>query len=144
MATLTYDPSETKEGELTEEEQNSLEVGEKMAEQQEQLLAGKFKNAEDLEQGYIELQKKLGTPKEEAEEEVTETKDVKEEKEEKEKPDELDTSLLEEIWDQANKGEYTEETLKKLSDIMTELSTIESTSFLSAHHYIEKNKEGGK
>ena len=48
MATLTYDPSETKEGELTEEEQNSLEVGEKMQAEQEQLLAGKFKNAEYL------------------------------------------------------------------------------------------------
>ncbi len=116
MATLTYDPSETKEGELTEEEQNSLEVGEKMAEQQEQMLAGKFKTAEDLEQGYIELQKKLGEPKEEKAEPEAKEEEVKEEKEEKEKPDELDTSLLEEIWDQANKGEYTEETLKKLSE----------------------------
>ena len=61
MATLTYDPSETQEGELTEEEQNSLEVGEKMQAEQEQLLAGKFKNAEDLEKSYIELQKKLAT-----------------------------------------------------------------------------------
>ena len=56
MATLTYDPSETQEGELTTEEQESLEVGEKLSEQQEQLLAGKFKSAEDLELGYIEFQ----------------------------------------------------------------------------------------
>ena len=80
MATLTYNPSEQAEGELTTEEQESLEVGEKLAEQQEQLLAGKYKNAEELEQGYIELQKKLGSPKEEAEEETpTAKEEVKEE-----------------------------------------------------------------
>ena len=65
MATLTYDPTETQEGELTEEEKDSLAVGEKLAEQQQELLAGKFKDAEELEKGYIELQKKLGEPKEE-------------------------------------------------------------------------------
>ena len=63
MATLTYDPSEQAEGELTTEEQESLEVGEKLAEQQNELLAGKFKDAEELEKGYIELQKMLGDPR---------------------------------------------------------------------------------
>ena len=53
MATLTYNPSEQTEGELTTEEQESLEVGEKLAEQQSELLAGKFKDAEELESGYI-------------------------------------------------------------------------------------------
>ena len=76
MATLTYNPTEQTEGELSTEEQESLEVGEKLAEQQEQMLAGKFKTAEDLEQGYIELQKKLGEPKEEeAEPEQPEAKE---------------------------------------------------------------------
>ena len=116
MATLTYDPSETQEGELTEEEQNSLEVGEKMAEQQEQMLAGKFKTAEDLEQGYIELQKKLGTPKEEAEEEVTETKDEKVEEKPEEKEEDIDTAFLDTLWDEANK-EWTDDTLNKLGEM---------------------------
>tara|TARA_R100000781_G_scaffold4568_2_gene5540 strand:+ start:336 stop:1103 length:768 start_codon:yes stop_codon:yes gene_type:complete len=109
MATLTYDPSETKEGELTEEEQNSLEVGEKMAEQQEQMLAGKFKTAEDLEQGYIELQKKLGEPKEEKAEPEAKEEEVKEEKEE-----ETDTSFLNTLWDEAKGGKFNQETLDKL------------------------------
>ena len=56
--TLTYDSTEQAEGELSKEEQESLEVGEKLAEQQNELLAGKFKDAEDLEKGYLELQKK--------------------------------------------------------------------------------------
>ncbi len=113
MATLTYDPSETQEGELTTEEQESLEVGEKLAEQQEQLLAGKFKSAEDLEQGYIELQKKLGTPKEEAEEEVTETKDEKVEEKPEEKEEEIDTAFLDTLWAEAQ-DKFTDDTLEKL------------------------------
>ena len=119
--TLTIDPTPPAEivGEaegiqLTEEEQNSLEVGEKMAEQQEQLLAGKFKDAEELEKGYIELQKKLGSPEETSEEKATETKDeVKEEKEEKE--DEIDTSFLDTLWEEGKAGKYTDATLDKLS-----------------------------
>ncbi len=57
--TLTFDNEQASEV-LTEEEQDSLEVGEQLQDAQEQLLAGKYKNAEDLEQAYIELQKKLG------------------------------------------------------------------------------------
>mgnify|MGYP003132271594 CR=1 FL=1 len=110
MATLTYDPSETQEGELTEEEQNSLEVGEKMAEQQEQMLAGKFKTAEDLEQGYIELQKKLGETKEDSAE-----PEEKPEAKEEEKSEEIDTSFLNTLWEEGQKGEYTEETMKQLA-----------------------------
>ena len=61
--TLTYDAGTdtvTTEDNLTEAEQESLAVGEEMQAQQEQLLAGKYKNAEDLEKAYVELQKKLG------------------------------------------------------------------------------------
>ena len=115
MATLTYNPSEQAEGELTTEEQESLEVGEKLAEQQEQLLAGKYKNAEELEQGYIELQKKLGSSEEKTEEEVTEAKEeVKEEKKEEDK-DEVDTAFLDTLWEEGVKGKYTEDTLKQLA-----------------------------
>ena len=60
---MTYDAgtdSITTEDNLTEAEQESLQVGEAMVAEQEQLLAGKYKNAEDLEKAYVELQKKLG------------------------------------------------------------------------------------
>ncbi len=57
--TLTVNTDETTP-ELTSEEQDSLRVGEQMAKDQGELLAGKYKNAEDLEKAYIELQKKLG------------------------------------------------------------------------------------
>ena len=113
MATLTYNPNEQAEGELTTEEQASLEVGEKLAEQQSEMLAGKFKNAEDLEQGYIELQKKLGEPKEETAE-PEEKPEAKEEKEE-EKEEEISTALLDTLWEEGVKGEYTQDTLKQLA-----------------------------
>ena len=45
---------------LTPDEQESLEIGEQIVAEQEQLLAGKYKNAEDLEKAYVELQKKIG------------------------------------------------------------------------------------
>ena len=59
--TVNTDPStETSADNLTPEEQDSLAVGEELEGQQEQLLAGKYKNAEELEKAYGELQKKLG------------------------------------------------------------------------------------
>ena len=45
---------------LTADEQDSLAVGEELVNQQDQLLAGKYKDASELEKAYIELQKKLG------------------------------------------------------------------------------------
>ena len=116
MATLTYNPNEQAEGELTEEEQNSLEVGEKMQAEQDQLLAGKFKDAEELEKGYIELQKKLGAPEEKAEEEVTYTKDEKVETED-EKPD---PSFLDTLWEEATNDKFTKETMSKLGEMKPE------------------------
>ena len=110
MATLTYNPAEAQEGEFTEQEQENIKVGEALEEQQNQLLAGKFKDAEDLEKGYIELQKKLGEPKEEVEEqqEVETVEDTKDEEE-----SEVDTTFLDRLWDESN-DKFSQETLKEL------------------------------
>ena len=56
--TVTDQQSETEV--LTEEEQDSLAVGEKLVTEQEGLLAGKYKSAEELEKAYKELESKLG------------------------------------------------------------------------------------
>ena len=58
---LTYDPTPGDAPEFTEDEQNSLEVAERLGQEENELLAGKFQNAEELENAYIELQKKLGS-----------------------------------------------------------------------------------
>ena len=59
--TLTFDNTveQTSADSLTADEQDSLQVGEQIQEQEEQLLAGKYENAQELEKAYIELQKKM-------------------------------------------------------------------------------------
>jgi len=85
--TLTVNDTPQQEG-LTAEEQDSLQVGEQMAEQQGELLAGKYKNAEELEQAYVELQKKLGDKDGVQEERRNEAQEVEEEStEESEEPE---------------------------------------------------------
>ena len=56
----TAPETETQPQALTADEQDSLAVGEALVTEQESLLAGKYKNAEELEKAYVELQKKLG------------------------------------------------------------------------------------
>jgi len=84
MATLTYDPTPADQPEFTEEELNSIEVGEQLAQQQEQLLAGKYENAQELERAYLELQSKLGQDQEEEgeSEEESEAEEVEESEDE--------------------------------------------------------------
>ena len=79
--TLTVDPTPTAEVitesegvQLTAEESDSLKVGEQLQEQQEQLYAGKYKSAEELERAYGELQKKLGEKGDEDSETVGDSK----------------------------------------------------------------------
>ena len=59
---ISYDPTDDPEAIAAREaeEADSLEVGEQMLKDQEELLAGKYKNAEELEKAYIELQQRLG------------------------------------------------------------------------------------
>ena len=115
---LTYEPETevTSVDNLSEEEQDSLQVGETMQEAQDNLLAGKYKNAEELEKAHIELQKKLGEKS--GEKETTDTPpetEAKEEKTEDESPPPQQTNVLEELWEQASSGQkFTDETLGKL------------------------------
>ena len=69
----TTPETETVPDNLTPEEQDSLAVGEQMAQDQEQLLAGKYKNAEELEKAYKELETKLGEQEAAKEEPAEET-----------------------------------------------------------------------
>lgn len=59
---LTHDASEPAEvvDSRAAEEADSLRVGEELAQAQEQLLAGKYRDAQELEKAYLELQTKLG------------------------------------------------------------------------------------
>ena len=82
--TVTYDP--TDDSVLVEQAEardaETLEVGEKMIAEQENLLAGKYKTTEDLEKAYKELETKLGKQDKGLErDDVPEPEDTTEEKE---------------------------------------------------------------
>jgi len=95
---------------LSAEEQDSLKVGEQMQEAQDNLLAGKYKSPEELEQGYLELQKKLGQQEETAKpaEDTTEETEGEEE----------NLSILDELWQyESNNEEFHEDAVKELKDM---------------------------
>ena len=99
-------PDESGPGELNAEEQDSLQVGEELEAQHEQMLAGKYKNAEELESAYLELQKKLGADGEDSEEQV----------EEEEQPEETDSDLFDRLWEGELNDEFSDEILDELSN----------------------------
>ena len=137
--TLTVDTTpqtETMPDNLTPEEQDSLALGEKMAQDQEQLLAGKYKNAEELEKAYMELQTKLG----EQNKEETETASTEEESD-KPKLSEgasLITDAQKEYYDNDNK--LSEETLAKFSE-MSSADLLQAYIELNANNPAEPQAE---
>jgi len=111
--TLTYNPTEGEEQELNEEELDSLKVGEALEQEQAELLAGKFKSAEDLEKAYKELESKLGRPRDEDEGEPEEEEGGDEEEDE-----DLPSDLLERLWEEAfEDGDYSKELVEALSEL---------------------------
>ena len=60
--TIRYDTSDDPvvANEIAAKEAESLKIGEELMAKQDNMLAGKYKNAEELETAYLELQKKLG------------------------------------------------------------------------------------
>ena len=133
--TLSYQPETTTETvatDLTPDEQESLEIGEKLQGEQEQLLAGKYKDAAELEKAYIELQKKLGSSEKE---EDTEQASAEEETPEEPKMSEgasLIYSASEEYRD--SDGKLSDETLAKFSN-------MSSQDLVKAYMEVQSNPE---
>ena len=123
MATLTYDSTPADQPEFNEAEQEALAIGEAAAQEQEAAYAGKFKDAEELEKAYIELQKKLGETNED--EELREQEETTEEEVESNPTIDLinEASQL-----YAEKGELTPE-------VMEQFTAMSSTDLVNA--YIE-------
>ena len=112
----TTPPTETVTDNLTTDEQDSLAVGEKIVEQQEQLLAGKYKDASELEKAYVELQKKLGDKDVD-----TDTASAEEQPKDTPKMSEgatLITDASKEYFDNGNK--LSDETLAKFSSLSSQ------------------------
>ena len=123
MATLTYDPTPADQPEFSPEEQEAIAIGEQAEAEQQQMLAGKFKDAEALEQAYIELQKKLGEPNESETDEVRVQEETAEEEVEENPNFDLLNKASEEFY--ANDGQVSAETLE-------ELGKLDSNELISA------------
>ena len=94
---------EVNEAGLTATEQESLAVAESLESGDSPLLAGKFKDASSLEQAYLELQKKLGEPKEdvrdeEGEQETEAPEEVEEETSEEPQAEQLTEAQAQELF----------------------------------------------
>lgn len=119
--TLTSFESTEAQGELNAEEQNSLEVGEQMAQEQETLLAGKYNSTEQLEQAYLELQQKLGSDEEEsAEEEEGEADDSESYEETDEEEGGLTDDDIEALQDMAGGEEQYQQMLSWAGENLSE------------------------
>ena len=119
----TFTSDNTTESEvLTEEEQNSLEVGEKLVAEQEGLLAGKYKDAKDLEAAYLSLQKKLGQEEEVDYESSDEGYEEEEGTDEEVSENAPAISLINEASDEyyANDGTLSEETISRFSEMSSQ------------------------
>ena len=111
---------------LSAEEQDSLKVGEQMQEAQDQLLAGKYKNAEELEKGYLELQQKLSSnqPAEEAQPEQTE--------------ESAEPTILDRIWEESTKQE------EFSPELTEEISKMSSTELANMYLDYRQANEGAE
>ena len=117
--TLTYDAGveqTTTAENLNADEQESLEVGEQMQEAEDSLLAGKYRDTQELEKAYTELEKKLGEKSEPDSEEVeSEYEDSENESEyEEEEYEAEDASILDQLWDEGTNSQLTKETFEQL------------------------------
>ena len=122
--TLTFEnTTETTSAEnLNADEQESLVVGEQLEEAQESMLAGKYKDAQELEKAYIALEKKMGEKSGQDSQEESSDEPQAEEKSDKEPTDsDGDFTFLDDFYDQASsdKGDIEQELLDKISGMST-------------------------
>ena len=133
--TLTYNPAEANPPALSSDEQNSLEVAEKLGQQESELYAGKFENAEELENAYLALQRKMGSGDTDEEEQSTLDED--------EYYDEATSAgieLIQEASDEyyANEGQLSEDTIEQFKE-------MSSNDLVNAYIAIQENNpnQGG-
>ena len=132
---LTYDPTPADAPEFSEDEQDSLAVAEKLGQQESELYAGKYQSAEELEEAYINLQKKLGTSDDDEVEDTTLDED--EYPEDVAEGVDLITTASEEYFE--NDGQLSQETMQKF----TEMSSSELVEAYMAIRDRNPDIEGG-
>ena len=130
---LTYDPTPADAPEFTADEQDSIAVAEKLGEQESELLAGKYENAEQLEEAYLELQKKLGSNDDDDKAEDTTLDEAEVEYDESVVAGiETIQSATDEYY--SNEGQLSEETMEKFGE-------MSSKDLVEAYMAIQKNSD---
>ena len=138
--TLNTDPDPATDAEnLTPDEQESLELGEKMVAEQEQLLAGKYKNAEELEKAYVELQQKFGKQGDEDSETTrdSESDESEENSEETKKTEENSPAVA--LINEAS-AEYYENGNTLKPETIEKFQSMSSQDLVNAYLEIQKNQ----
>jgi len=105
--TLTYNETPADQSELNADEMDSLAVAEAAEGEQQEMFAGKFKDAKSLEQAYIELQKKLG-----------ESRDEVQQTDEPDEGDQGDEEESEEVEEEDTEQRLTQEQADKLFEMV--------------------------
>jgi hypothetical protein len=123
--TLTYDPSNDPDITAVEEARDAelLSIGQEMEDQQNDLLAGKFRDAEALEAAYLELQRKLGSRTDEAD---TEPEPEEETEEQPEEQPEEESHFLDDLFSEIQElGQLSQETAEALGeDVATAIEQL--------------------
>jgi hypothetical protein len=115
MTTITYDPSTDPDAIAAAEERDadSIRVGEQLEQAEAELLAGKYRSAEDLEQAYLELQSRFSAGERGAPE-AEEAEDTEEGEEEEDDEGSLFDTLFAEF---SEYGQLTQETAEELQNL---------------------------
>ncbi len=119
---LTYDPSGDPTAIETAKTRDaeSLAIAEQLERDQNELLAGKYKDAEELEKAYLELQSKLGTDNQEEAEEGAE-EETEETQEDTEDYSNEALEFFQAVNDEYDEnGSLSEETLESLKEMSSE------------------------
>ena len=127
--TLNYDPVDPNAPEFSADEQNSLEVAEKLGQEESELYAGKYENAEQLEEAYLELQKKLGSDDDEVEDTTLDEDEVE--------LDEATYNAVNTIQDAS--AEYYENDGAISAETMEEFAQMDSRDLVNAFVAIQEN-----
>ena len=131
---LTYDPTPADAKEFSAEEQDSIAVAERLGQEESDLYAGKFENAEELENAYLELQRKLGSGDDEEEQSTLDEDEYYDEA--TSAGIELITGASEEYY--ANEGQLSAETIEQFKE-------MSSNDLVNAYIAIQENNpnQGG-
>lgn len=131
---LSYDPSSDPEivGAVEADQAESLAIGEEMINQANARLAGKYKDAQELEKAYIELEKKLGSR--DAQEETSES-EAQDQQEPSEYSSQID-AISRAAEEYESKGELSSETL-------AEFEKMSSKELIQAYFQYEQGLPTG-